>query len=65
MRVRCSKAFRNLAVLYYRKRGSASNIVREVRLVKERERERERDRKRERERERERGTDGSNVTLVA
>ena len=38
---------------HYRKRGSASNIVREVRSVRERERERERER------------DGSDVTLVA
>ena len=37
---------------YYRKRGSASYIVREVRLVRERERERKRERYRERERER-------------
>ena len=39
---------------YYRKRGSASYIVREVLLVRERERERERERDTERERERER-----------
>ena len=39
---------------YYRKRGSASYIVREVLLVREREREREIQRERERERERER-----------
>ena len=37
---------------YYRKRGSASYIVREVLLVRERERERERERYRERERDR-------------
>ena len=37
---------------YYRKRGSASYIVREVLLVRERERERERYREREREKER-------------
>ena len=48
---------------YYRKRGSASYIVREVLLV--RERERERDTEREREREREREIDGSDVTIVA
>ena len=42
--------------VYYRKRGSASCIVREVRSVRETEREiqRKRERKRERERERER-----------
>ena len=40
----------------FRKRRSASYIVREVRLVRERERERERERDRE--------TDGSDVTLV-
>ena len=61
--------------VYYRKRGSASCIVREVRSVREREREREREIRRERERERERDTerererererDGSDVTLVA
>ena len=43
----------------YRKRGSASYIVREVLLVRERER------YREREREREREIDGSDVTIVA
>ena len=37
---------------YYRKRGSASYIVREVHSVRERERERYRERERERERER-------------
>ena len=37
--------------VYYRKRGSASYIVREVLSVRERERERERYRHRERERE--------------
>ena len=36
---------------YYRKRGSASYIVREVLSVRERERERDTDRQRERERE--------------
>ena len=41
---------------YYRKRGSASYIVREVRLVREREREREREIQRDR--------DGSDVTIV-
>ena len=46
---------------YYRKRGSASYIVREVLLVREREREREREIQRERERE----IDGSDVTIVA
>ena len=44
---------------YYRKRGSASYIVREVHSVRERERERERDTEREREK------DGSDVTIVA
>ena len=44
---------------YYRKRGSASYIVREVLSVRERERERHTDRQRERER------DGSDVTIVA
>ena len=43
----------------YRKRGSASYIVREVHSVRERERERERERYREREK------DGSEVTIVA
>ena len=42
---------------YYRKRGSASFIVREVLLVRERERERETERERE--------IDGSDVTIVA
>ena len=46
---------------YYRKRGSASYIVREVHSVRERERERERYTEREREREKE----GSDVTIVA
>ena len=49
----------------YRKRGSASYIVREVHSVREREREREREIQREREREREREKDGSDVTIVA
>ena len=40
-------------VLYYRKRGSASYIVREVLLVREREREIQRE------------IDGSDVTIVA
>ena len=43
-----------LSEQYYRKRGSASYIVSEVRSVRERERERERERDTERERERER-----------
>ena len=43
--------------LNYRKRGSASYIVREVREVRERERERERDTESEKERERERETE--------
>ena len=43
--------------VYYRKRGSASYIVREVLSVRERERERDTDRQRER--------DGSDVTIVA
>ena len=47
--------------VYYRKRGSASYIVREVLSVRERERYRQRERERERERER----DGSDVTIVA
>ena len=42
---------------YYRKRGSASYIVREVLSVREREREREREIQREK--------DGSDVTIVA
>ena len=42
---------------HYRKRGSASYIVREVLLVRERERERYRERERE--------IDGSDVTIVA
>ena len=46
----------------YRKRGSASYIVRAVRSVRERERERLRERERERERERARERDGSDVT---
>ena len=50
---------------HYRKRGSASYIVREVLSVRERERERERDTDRQRERERERERDGSDVTIVA
>ena len=58
---------------HYRKRGSASYIVHDVRLVRERERGREREREREREGERERdrqtdrqtATDGSVVTLAA
>ena len=44
---------------YYRKRGSASYIVREVLSVRERERDTEREREREREK------DGSDVTIVA
>ena len=43
--------------IYYRKRGSASYIVREVLSVRERERYREREREREK--------DGSDVTIVA
>ena len=58
---------RHLLVLvipfYYRKRGSASYIVREVLSVRERERYRQTERERERERETER--DGSDVTIVA
>ena len=51
----------------YRKRGSASYIVREVVSVREKERERDTEREREiqRERERERERDGSDVTIVA
>ena len=49
--------------MYYRKRGSAYHIVREVLLVREREREREREIQREIQRERE--MDGSDVTIVA
>ena len=44
-------------VVNYRKRGSASYIVREVHSVRERERERDTDREREK--------DGSDVTIVA
>ena len=60
----------NLKILHYRKRESASYIVREVRSVREREREREIQRERERERERERGereteTDRRDVTIFA
>ena len=52
-----------IALIYYRKRGSASYIVREVRSMREWDTERERERERE---ERERGErDGSDVTLVA
>ena len=47
--------FDGLEFSYYRKRGSACYIVREVRSVRERERERERDTER----------DGSDVTIVA
>ena len=43
------------AFVYYRKRGSASYIVREVRSVRERDTEREIQKERERERERETG----------
>ena len=50
---------RDCWINYYRKRGSASYIVREVLSVRERERERDTDRERERER------DGSDVTIVA
>ena len=50
-------------IYYYRKRGSASYIVREVLSVRERERERERYRQTDRERERER--DGGDVTIFA
>ena len=49
---------------YYRKRGSASYIMRGVRSVREREIQRERERDAERERERD-GSDGSDVTIVA
>ena len=48
---------------YYRKRGSASYIVREVRSVRERDAEREREREREGEKETE--IDGSDVIIVA
>ena len=50
-----------LKVQDYRKRGSASYIVREVHSVREREREIQREREREREREK----DGSDVTILA
>ena len=40
-----------ITILYYRKRGSTSYIVREVRSVRKRERYRERERERERQRE--------------
>ena len=46
-------------MVYYRKRESASYIVREVHSVREREREIQREREREREK------DGSDVTIVA
>ena len=45
-----SEIERSIAICYYRKRGSASYIVREVHSVRERERYRERERQRERER---------------
>ena len=48
-----AKKISRLAGLYYRKRGRASYIVREVRSVREKERERERERERDTERERE------------
>ena len=48
---------RTALIVHYRKRGSASHIVREVREVRERERDTERERERE--------WDGSDVTLVA
>ena len=51
------KIFEWVIERYYRKRGSASYIVREVHSVREREREREIQRERER--------DGSDVTIVA
>ena len=63
--------FQTRCSFYYRKRGSASYIVREVHSVREREREREREIQREREREREiqrereREKDGSDITIVA
>ena len=46
-----------IMLAYYRKRGSASYIVREVLSVRERERERDTEREREK--------DGSDVTIVA
>ena len=51
------QSFRTGGIAHYRKRGSASYIMREVRSVRERERERERgeiQRERERDTERER-----------
>ena len=61
----CTSVFRTLKcrTSYYRKRRSASYIVREVREVRERETEREREMQRDRERERE--TEVTTVTLVA
>ena len=55
--IRESFSSRKSPLLYYRKRGSASYIVREVHSVRERERYREREREREK--------DGSDVTIVA
>ena len=54
---RQKKKVHNTPLFYYRKRGSASYIVREVLSVREREREIQTDRERER--------DGSDVTIVA
>ena len=50
-RSRSSSPAPDVFPIYYRKRGSASYIVREVLSVRERERERERDTDRERERQ--------------
>ena len=61
----CACLYVCLCVHYYRKRGSASYIVRKMSSVRERDTEREREREREREKEREREIDGSDVTLVA
>ena len=58
-RTKCQYNGHNIFI-YYRKRESASYIVREVLSVRERERERERERYRQTERER----DGSDVTIV-
>ena len=54
---RANRVVGDILRVYYRKRGSASYIVREVLSVRERERYRQRERERER--------DGSDVTIVA
>ena len=57
LKIKASSTVRFERVYYYRKRGSASYIVREVLSVRERERDTEREREREREK------DGSDVTI--